>query len=132
LTDDVSVVGKIEASGSVQLVDSVRVEGKVDSSGSVDLKNGVDVTGDVSASSKVRVEGPGLVKVGGSVVTRIGFVVDGDATICKNLNVRGSLSVNGRLHVKGNVSVYGSVTIGKCSEFIVDGKRTIHGSLQEV
>jgi cytoskeletal protein CcmA (bactofilin family) len=45
---------------------------------------------------------------------------------------KGNLTLNGSLYVKGDLEVNGSVSMKKGSELIVDGKRTIHGSLKEI
>jgi cytoskeletal protein CcmA (bactofilin family) len=45
--------------------------------------------------------------------------------------VHGTLTLNGRLHVKGDLDVRGSMTGTKLSELIVEGKRTIHGSVKK-
>ena len=49
----------------------------------------------------------------------------------KNFTVKAGLTLNGTLHVKGDMEVNGSVSMKKGSELIVDGRRTIHGSIKE-
>jgi cytoskeletal protein CcmA (bactofilin family) len=49
----------------------------------------------------------------------------------KSFTVHGTLTLNGRLHVKGDLDVRGSMTGTKLSELIVEGKRTIHGSVKK-
>lgn len=44
----------------------------------------------------------------------------------------GGLTINGQLHVKGNFEAKRTVGLKPGSRLIVDGKRTIHGSLKEV
>lgn len=50
----------------------------------------------------------------------------------KDFTVKANLTLNGRLYVKGDLEVNGSVKMQKGSELIVDGKRTIHGSIREI
>jgi len=50
----------------------------------------------------------------------------------RDLITSGSLTLDGRLHVKGDMTVKGNVTLQPGSELIVDGKRTIHGSLKQL
>lgn len=45
--------------------------------------------------------------------------------------MKAGLTLNGTLHVKGDMEVNGSVSMKKGSELIVDGRRTIHGSIKE-
>jgi cytoskeletal protein CcmA (bactofilin family) len=47
------------------------------------------------------------------------------------LSVTAALKINGILHVQGDLDVKGSVTLSKGSQLIVDGKRTIHGSIKQ-
>jgi cytoskeletal protein CcmA (bactofilin family) len=50
----------------------------------------------------------------------------------KDLYLSGALTINGQLHCKGDFEVKGNVSLKPGSNLIVDGKRTIHGSLREV
>ncbi len=50
----------------------------------------------------------------------------------RNLSLSGALKLNGRLHVRGDFEARGSVKMKRGSQLIVDGKRTIHGSIVEV
>lgn len=50
----------------------------------------------------------------------------------RNLYISGGLKLNGNLHVKGDFEVKGDVKMLKGSQLIVDGKRTVHGSILEV
>jgi hypothetical protein len=43
----------------------------------------------------------------------------------------GGVTINGQLHVKGNFESKHTVSLKPGSQLIVDGKRTIHGSLKE-
>jgi len=49
----------------------------------------------------------------------------------KDLYLSGALTINGQLHCKGDFEVKGNVSLKPGSNLIVDGKRTIHGSLRE-
>ena len=50
----------------------------------------------------------------------------------RDMSISGLLTVNGKLHVKGDLVVRGSVVVGNGGGLIVDGKRTVHGSVQGV
>lgn len=41
------------------------------------------------------------------------------------------LKLNGRLYVKGDLTVKGNVELQPGSELVVDGKRTIHGTIKQ-
>ena len=43
----------------------------------------------------------------------------------------GTLRLNGNLHVKGDFEAKGTVWLKQGRELVVDGKRTIHGSVKE-
>ncbi len=43
----------------------------------------------------------------------------------------GNLTVDGQLHVLSDLDVKGNVNLLKGSQLIVDGKRTIHGSIKQ-
>ena len=49
----------------------------------------------------------------------------------KNLYVGGTLRLNGNLHVRGEFEAKGTVWLKKGCELVIDGKRTIHGSVKE-
>jgi cytoskeletal protein CcmA (bactofilin family) len=48
------------------------------------------------------------------------------------MQLSGGLTINGQLHCKGDLDVKGNVYMNPGSQLIVDGKRTIHGSMKEV
>jgi hypothetical protein len=50
----------------------------------------------------------------------------------KDTYLSGGLTINGTLHCKGDFENKGNVYLKPGSQLIVDGKRTIHGSLKEV
>jgi len=52
--------------------------------------------------------------------------------VAENLYISGAVKLNGRLHVRGDLEVKGTVKMQKGSQLIVEGKRTIHGSIIEV
>lgn len=49
----------------------------------------------------------------------------------RDLYLGGALTINGQLHCKKDLEVKGNVYLKPGSQLIVDGKRTIHGSLKE-
>jgi cytoskeletal protein CcmA (bactofilin family) len=49
-----------------------------------------------------------------------------------NQLLSGGLTINGLLHCKGDLEVKGNVYLKPGSQLVVDGKRTIHGSLKEI
>jgi hypothetical protein len=55
-----------------------------------------------------------------------------DSADRNNLLVTSRLTINGTLHVKGDFEAKSTVYMKPGSQLIVDGKRTIHGSLKEV
>ncbi|KAK6594796.1 flavin-binding monooxygenase-like protein [Botrytis cinerea] len=108
----------------------VRIGGKVDASGQVTIRGAVEV-GNVESSGKIIVESLEKQRIVlGDLQSRGGMEIEGDVEIRNELKASGNVKINGKLHVHGNFTVHGNVKIQAGSELIVNGRRTIHGRME--
>jgi len=110
----------------------VRIGGKVNASGSVTIRGRVEVQ-NVDTSGKIVVESLGKQRiVVGELHPYGGLEIEGDVEVRNEFEAHGNVKISGRLHIKGDFTVHGNVKVQAGSELLVDGRRTIHGKLENM